>query len=552
MNSSEAELDKKTYVVTAAPPNPNGDLHLGHLSGPFLGSDVLSRYLRQTGNRVYHVSYADEHSCYVPRKAAELETDPHETAYRFAQRMERSLASGNMLPDRFAHPKQDPRHVKVVHDLFLKLWERGRLEVRTQPVYHCAACDLNLYEAEISGLCQACGATNGGMYCESCGWPQESDGLVNPTCIFCGSTPEVVDERRIVLPMERYRKALTNYLDSVPLRPRPRAFVKELLANPLADAAFTRRGDYGVPVPLPEWEGYYIDTWFSGLCGYLFSLDTFQSSVQSGRTGREIWEADGTQVVHFLGFDCLYSHAIFWPALCMAEENLVLPSHIISNEFYQLEGLKFSTSRGHAVWGSEFFQEHAADAVRFHLAATSPETEETSFYRQRYEMTARELGVYFEGTAELVNGMLQRSFAGTVPNVDVQSPGKYTATAQERVDKLARMFDVDSFSLASAAAELRSFAIETYSEVFRIYSLGQEGIDGGRLMRDLVEGFLRLAVSSYPIMPTWSESVLRHFGANTRWSLSGLESWPTASSVLVTDAVASTNLRTPLTRYRNR
>ncbi|MGW0894444.1 class I tRNA ligase family protein [Saccharopolyspora sp. NPDC002578] len=543
-------MENKTYVVTAAPPNPNGDLHLGHLSGPFLGSDVLSRYLRQTGHRVHHVSYADEHSCYVPRKAAEIGEDPHRTAYRFAQRMERSLAGGNMLPDRFAHPKQDPRHVEVVHDLFLRLWERGRLEVRTQRVFHCETCDLNLYEAELTGLCQECGSTNGGMYCEACGWPQASDGLAEPRCHFCGEAPSIVDEERIVLPVERYRKALRNYLDSVDLRPRPRDFIKALLAEPLEDAAFTRRGTYGVPVPLPGWEGHIIDTWFAGVCGYLFSLDTLQGGMNSERSGRDIWEDPETAVVHFLGFDCLYSHAVFWPALCMAEESLVLPEQIVTNEFYQLEGLKFSTSRGHAIWGSEFFEEHAADAVRFYLARTSPETEETSFYRQRFDAATRELGIYFGDTAELLVGMVRRSYAGRIPRFDAAAPGKYTAMAQERVDRLAAAFDVRTFSLRSAAEELRSFAVETYSEVFRIYSLGQETAGGGRRLHDLAEAFLRLVVAAYPIMPTWSESVLRHFGAEVSWSLDGLRTWPEASVNLTGDALVGPELRTPLARYR--
>ena len=43
-------------IITSAPPNPNGDLHLGHLAGPFLGADVLARRLRQ--DRVALVSGA--------------------------------------------------------------------------------------------------------------------------------------------------------------------------------------------------------------------------------------------------------------------------------------------------------------------------------------------------------------------------------------------------------------------------------------------------------------------------------------------------------------
>jgi hypothetical protein len=59
-------------LITCAPPNPNGDLHLGHLSGAFFGADVLRRYLIARGASVSYVSYTDDHSCYIPRRGAEI------------------------------------------------------------------------------------------------------------------------------------------------------------------------------------------------------------------------------------------------------------------------------------------------------------------------------------------------------------------------------------------------------------------------------------------------------------------------------------------------
>ena len=60
-------------VITAAPPTPNGPLHLGHISGPYLAADILSRYLRSKSAHVVTHSGTDDHQNYVGEKARSLQ-----------------------------------------------------------------------------------------------------------------------------------------------------------------------------------------------------------------------------------------------------------------------------------------------------------------------------------------------------------------------------------------------------------------------------------------------------------------------------------------------
>ncbi len=55
------------------------------------------------------------------------------------------------------------------------------------------------------------------------------------------------------------------------------------------------------------------------------------------------------------------------------------------NEFYRLDGKKFSTSRQHAIWGREMVAEVPADAMRFYLAWSAPEVEGTNFTRREFD-----------------------------------------------------------------------------------------------------------------------------------------------------------------------
>ncbi len=63
-------------LVTAAPPTPNGSIHLGHLSGPYLAADVLTRYLRLRGVDAVFGCGTDDHFSHVKTRAEELGLPP--------------------------------------------------------------------------------------------------------------------------------------------------------------------------------------------------------------------------------------------------------------------------------------------------------------------------------------------------------------------------------------------------------------------------------------------------------------------------------------------
>lgn len=208
-----------SYVVTSAPPNPNGDLHLGHLSGPFLGADVLTRHLRQRGHDVRYVGYSDEHSCYVPRRAAEIGSTAYPTAKLFGDRMEETLSLGAMHHDWFTRPLTDSTHTEFVQRFFLELWESGALEVQELPVFHCAPCERYLYEAEVRGECQFCAEPSDGVYCEACGLPQDPAGLAAPAAPPAGTPPR---PRPCAASSSRWSAGASASRRTTPtLRPRP-------------------------------------------------------------------------------------------------------------------------------------------------------------------------------------------------------------------------------------------------------------------------------------------------------------------------------------------
>jgi len=61
------------------------------------------------------------------------------------------------------------------------------------------------------------------------------------------------------------------------------------------------------------------------------------------------------------------------------KQGYVLPWQVPANEFYNLEGRKFSTSQGWYVPLDEFFARYDAEAARFYLLASAPETKDSDF-----------------------------------------------------------------------------------------------------------------------------------------------------------------------------
>lgn len=506
-----------SYVITSAPPNPNGDLHLGHLSGPFLGADVLTRHLRQRGHDVRYVGYSDEHSCYVPRRAAEIGSTAHRTAKLFGDRMEQTLSLGAMHHDWFTRPLTDSTHTEFVQRFFLDLWNAGALRVEELPVFRCEPCDRYLYEAEVRGECQFCADPSDGIYCEACGLAQDPAGLANPRCTACWTEPGRTTLRRIVFPLDDYRDRLQAYYaeasDRAEWRPRLLAYLDGLFERPLPATPISREAGYGIPVPLPGWEGHILDTWFSGIFGYVAATARLTEANGEAAGWERLWTDPATRIVHFIGFDCSFSHAVLWPALLLAQGTLTLPSQVVINEFYRLEGDKFSTSRGHAIWGGEFLRRVNADALRFHLCLTGPEREQNNFSMKEFEDTVSTvLAGGIERWTDTVLDLLAQDFQSVVP-----AAGEGGFLTEERAalpGRVARALAAETFSPQKAAAELAAVidrAVDDLRELSLLRAAGPRADYAARLAAHL-ELLAAVAVTAAPLMPGWSAHLAGQLG----------------------------------------
>jgi methionyl-tRNA synthetase len=419
--------------VTATPPTPNGDLHLGHMAGPYVAADVLRRYLAAEGSPVLMTTGMDDHQSYVPMRGVRSGHTAEQVAAHYGKRIAAAWRDAGVRFDRIVEPRRTPGYVEFVQGFFHKLYDRGVLVPRTKPLPFCPRCDRWLYEAFVSGRCPHCGESSNGNACEACARPNHCGDLSDPVCLICAERAQLRDHTRLFLPLEPFAEKLARFWDSVRMPPRLRALCQAMAADGLPEIAVSHPSGWGVPVPAAlGFEGQRIYVWFEMAPGYLLEFAPPTARPPAGP-------------VQFFGFDNGYFHAVLFPALFMAwDPDLPLPAAFVVNEFYRYEGKKFSTSRQHAVWARDGLADAGADAVRLHVMRDRPNGRQTNFTRGDLERARAHLHGAWNGWLARLMANLDADTGGVVPGE--QPGGEGWTVLRTRLTRLAEDLR-DAYSL---------------------------------------------------------------------------------------------------------
>lgn len=443
-------MNERVVVISPAP-TANGDMHLGHLAGPFLAADVYTRYARAVGYDVLFGTGIQDTPTYVVTTAHRVGTTPQALAARSAKDVEATLATMGIGVDGFTGA--DERFTKVVVDFMDRLHSAGRLRLRTMTFPYSPRTGEYLVDGYVRGGCPVCLADGCAGLCESCGHPIAAGELIDPRSTLHPDDPvEPREAQVLVLPMEEYRDGLRDYFadHGSTMRPHMAQVVQEILSRPLPDHPVTHPISWGIPAPFPEVAGQVINPNAEPMAWSIHC-----SALAAERRGAvlaaedELWFPEaGSKVVYFLGFDNTYPFAIGGIAMLLAHgDRYALPEQFLTNEFYELDNEKFSTSRGHVVWGRDLAAKVPRDLIRFHLAATSPEFQRTDFsHTALARVTESRLVWPWNRVAVKLDEWAGR---GPLPVSE-----RSRAAAVRIVERFAAAYDLPRFSLNRAAQTL--------------------------------------------------------------------------------------------------
>jgi methionyl-tRNA synthetase len=440
-------MSTRTVIISPAP-TANGDLHLGHIAGPFLAADVHTRYARSQGREVLLGTGFQDTSTFVVTTAHRRGVRPAELVATSAAQIESTLLAIGIGVD--GYTGDDDRFTKWVVDFIGRLHAVGRLETRTMTFPYSERTGQFLVDGFAAGNCPECLAEGCAGLCESCGHLVAAGELIDVRSTVDPTDPLVPREVDVlVLPVERYRDRLRAHFDAHAdgMRPHMAQAMARMLSRPLPDFPVTYPISWGIPVPFAEVAGQVVNPNAEPMAWSMHcSALAAERRGSAPATEDGLWLAGGgSEIVYFLGFDNIYPFAVAGPAMLLAfDDHYELPTRYLTNEFYELDHQKFSTSRGHVVWGRELAAEVPRDLIRFHLAATSPEHQRTSFSRDALaRVTESRLVAPWNRVAERVNRWVGR---GPLP---VSARSRRAAARMSEV--FAASYELAGFSLNRAA-----------------------------------------------------------------------------------------------------
>ncbi|MET0134667.1 MAG: class I tRNA ligase family protein [Kibdelosporangium sp.] len=456
-DNSVAERGDRPVLIIGGPPTTNGDMHIGHVAGPYVAADVWSRYLRATGREVMFASGGDDSQTYVFTTAARLGTTPPELAAKSWEQIKGTWQAMGIDVDGFA--PTDEGYRSNVYDYVHRLYDMGKFRLRTVRLPYSEAKQMFLVEGLVGGECPTCLADSRGGICEGCGHPVDFDALIDPYSIMDPSDPVSYRETEIlVFPLEEYRQQLIEFHQSkeASWRPHAVAFIRELLAKPLPDFPITYPVAWGMPAKFAETPGQTLNAWLEGMPASMYCHAFAQRELGiEAPTNDDAWNAEhDAELVFFVGFDNLFIWAAVHIAELIAHEGkYVLPDTILCNEFYELENEKFSTSKGHLVWARDLVAEVPRDIVRFYLNLSAPEHSRTNFSRAALAKVAgnRLVGPWNDLAAKLAK-LTAEVGAPDLANIEPLPVSPRTpAYAAAMVERFSLCFELTSFSLSRAA-----------------------------------------------------------------------------------------------------
>lgn len=506
----QARNDFKLQINLPSFLTPNGCAHLGHFAGPMLSADFYHRIQQLQNNISYLLSGTLGYQTQVQMAAKRLGQSYQVTALFYSDQIQKAQHALDIETDCFVTIEHLKIYKKLCDEVVNTFKIKGYLIERNYPACYCSSCEKFLFEAQIQGLCPYCKNLASGE-CEYCGYYIRDDLLLEPTSLFCEHKLEKKPLKRLYFSLEKFRPFLVRLFDSHAYNHQLRVFMDEILKQPLPELPISIVSNQGVPLEDDVYAGHVLFSAFELLPRFLTGLE---EAVKV--------EINPPCVVNlFFGIDNAYLRCVIFPILLHAFKPEIFNEFgFFTNEFYQLDGKKFSTSRQHVVLAEDLLLKYSADAIRFYLAYTFPGCNERNFVLSEMDCFVQKelvnsLGLWISSLFALV----QNKFCGRVPE-----PGAWEKIHYDFQRILFEKIELGKYLLSSRGfqpeqltcllLELKDLAISFYYKT-QIYLKAESKVSDSLLRTSINLQLIALkafATLAYPITPSLSQKLYQSLG----------------------------------------
>ena len=501
----------KRYLVTSALPYANGPVHIGHLAGVYIPSDIYTRYLRLRGEDVISVCGSDEHGVPITIKARQEGVSPQDIVDKYHGIIKESFRRLGMSFDIYSRTTS-PTHHKTASDFFRKLYDDGKFIEQTSQQYYDEEAGQFLADRYIVGTCPHCQNERAyGDQCEKCGSTLNATDLIGPKSAITGSTPVLRETKHWFLPLDRYEEFLRKWILDGHKEWKSNVYgqCKSWLDLGLQPRAVSRDLDWGIPVPVEGADGKVLYVWFDAPIGYISATKELTPDWE------KYWKDEDTKMVHFIGKDNIVFHCIVFPSMLRAHGGYILPENVPANEFLNLEGDKISTSRNWAGWLHEYLEEFPGkeDVLRYVLCANAPETKDNDFTWKDFQ--ARNNNELVAVLGNFVNRALvltQKYYGGAVPPAGELTAYDGETVAEIPVIKKSLEENIENYRFREALKEAMNIArlgnkYLADTEPWKLAKTDPERVK--TILNVALQITANIAVAIEPFMPFTAEKVLK-------------------------------------------
>ncbi len=329
-------------LVTSALPYANGSIHLGHLV-EYIQTDIWVRAQRFANNDVYYICADDTHGTPVMLRAEKENISPDELVNMVHKEHSADFLDFNIRFNNF-YTTNSQENKELSEQIYLTLKNYNKIEKKQIEQFFDEEKNMFLPDRFIKGSCPRCKAKDQyGDSCEICGSTYTPTDLIDAYSVVSGSKPIKKKTDHYFFKLSECSDFLEQWTQSGTLQQEAANKLKEWFKAGLTDWDISRDAPY-FGFEIPDAPGKFFYVWLDAPIGYMASFKNFcqKNSVNFD----EYWNINSdAELVHFIGKDILYFHALFWPAT-LKYSDFRLPDKIYAHGFLTINGEKMSKSRG--------------------------------------------------------------------------------------------------------------------------------------------------------------------------------------------------------------
>lgn len=439
--------------------------HIGHAYTMVL-ADVLARWHRLRGDKVFFLTGTDEHGAKIEKAAQDNHELPQDFVDKISEKYKDSWQKLNISYNRFLRTTEES-HSRAVTNIINRIWENG-----------------DIYKGEYEG-----------WYCV----PDETFltnlQLIKGACPFCGREVKRVKEEAYFFRLSKYKDALLKLYAEEKSFLAPDNLANEIIARVsagLKDLDITRT-TVKWAIAFPKDKEHYVYVWVDALTNYLSGLDW----PESGKF-EEFWPP----TVQIVGKEINWFHAVIWPSMLLSA-GLELPKTILAHGWWTVNGEKMSKSKGNVVDPVKIVEKYSADALRYFFVREMPigsdgNFSETNLINRINNELVADLGNFLNRVVTMAE-----KFDGTIAG---------TPELESKLDMKGIMDSMAALNIYGAIEKIWEFlrAANKYVNDNSVWSL--EGAKKSNALYNLLESARIIAILISPFMPETAQKISMQLG----------------------------------------